>query len=94
MTHFRDLLLHSDTKCVDFVRIFFTAFYLSGEKYRVVEKFGISLRPEAHIRTSTSLFKFNLPTLKRHYDRLIRFLLKKVLWYWYKLNQCFKQTFQ
>ena len=60
ITHFRDLLLHSDTKYIDFVRIFFTAFYLLGEKYRVVEKFGISLRPEAHIRTSTALFNMAL----------------------------------
>lgn len=65
-----------------------------GGKYRIVEKFGISLRPDAHIRTSTALLKWHLPTLKTHYDRLIRFLLKNVLRYWYKLNQCFKQTFQ
>ena len=57
MTHFRDVLLNSYTKYKDFVRIFFTAFYLLREKYHVVEKFGISLRQEAHIRTSTALFK-------------------------------------
>ena len=50
-------LLHFNTKYIDFVRIFLTAFYLLREKYRVVEKFGIFLRPEAHIRTITVLFK-------------------------------------
>ena len=49
-------LLHFDTKYIDLVRIFLTAFYLLREKYCVVEKFGISLRPEAHIRTITALF--------------------------------------
>ena len=69
-------------------------FHLLREKYRVVEKFGISLRPEAHIQTITPLFKWQLPTLKTDYNRLIRFLLKNILSYWCKLNQCFKQTFQ
>ena len=50
-------LLHSDTKYIDFVRTFFTAFYLLREKYRVAETFGISLRPEAHIRKITAQFK-------------------------------------
>ena len=69
-------------------------FHLLREKYRVVEKFGVSLRPEVHIQTITPLFKWQLPTLKTEYNRLIRFLLKNILSYLCKLNQCFKQTFQ
>ena len=86
-------LLHSNTKYIDFVRIFFTAFYLLKGKYHIAEKFGISLRPEAHIRTITTLFKWHLSTFKTDYNSLIRFLLKNVLSYYSKLNQGFKQPF-
>ena len=86
-------LLHSDTKYIDFVRTFCTAFYLLREKYRVAEKFGISLKPEAHIRKITAQFKWHFSTLKADYNRLIRFLLKNVLSYYSKLNQGFKQPF-
>ena len=80
-------------KNIDFVRLFFTAFYLLRQKYRVVERFGISLRPQAHIPIITAPFIWHLPTFKTDYNRLIRFLLKNVLSY-FKPNHCFKQPFQ
>ena len=48
-------LLHSDIKNKDLVRIFFTAFYLR-KTYRVVERFGIFERQDAHIRIIVALF--------------------------------------